>query len=247
MGSRPRRDERAAALSGIFLAGENPAVLTGILSAFFPLLYDNRVDMPRIQNLKIEIPRLDVLKRLHYNIYKTEVSDEVDNLIDKMIKEAYILIHTKAVYRDFAVSGRTETEVRLAGTDFAVVGREVGALLRNSHKVTLCAMTVGEDLPRRSHQYMSEGKNTEGVILDAVGSEAVETLAEKVSAIVLRNAMLEGALTTKRYSPGYGDWRVEEQRGLLKAVGANEIGIDLNPACLMIPEKSVSAVIGWER
>jgi hypothetical protein len=203
--------------------------------------------MPRIQNLKIEIPRLDVLKRLHYNVYKTSVSGDIDYLIDKMMEDAYILIGTKAVYKDFAVAGRAEGEITLQGTDFRIVGREVSGILKHSFKVTLMAVTIGEDLPNRSHQYMAEGKNTEGVILDAVGSEAVEALAEKLGSVVLRNALLEGALTTKRYSPGYGDWNVVEQKGLLKAVGAEEIGITLNPACLMIPEKSVSAVIGWER
>lgn len=203
--------------------------------------------MARIQNLKIEIPRLEVLKRLRFNVYKTILPDDIDYLIDKMMEEAYILIGTKAVYKDFVIAAKSEDKIALAGTDFKIAGREVSGILRNSFKVTLLAVTIGEDLPNKAHQYMSEGKNTEGVILDAVGSEAVEALAEKLSTIVLRNALIEGALTTKRYSPGYGDWNVTEQRGLLKTVGAEEIGITLNPACLMIPEKSISAVIGWER
>ncbi len=67
--------------------------------------------MPRILNLKIEIPRLEVLKRLHYNIYKSQITPDVDNLIDKMIKEAYILISTKAVYKDFPIVKKGAEEI----------------------------------------------------------------------------------------------------------------------------------------
>ena len=54
-----------------------------------------------------------------------------------------------------------------------------------------------------------------------------------------------GMKTVNRFSPGYGDWELNEQKGLLHQLGASQIGISLSSAFLMHPEKSVSGVIGW--
>ena len=57
----------------------------------------------------------------------------------------------------------------------------------------------------------------------------------------------QGYARTMRYSPGYGDWPLAKQSQLLKLVGSDRIGVTLTESSIMIPRKSVSAVIGWER
>jgi len=51
---------------------------------------------------------------------------------------------------------------------------------------------------------------------------------------------------TPRFSPGYGDLSLDHQKGLLKYVEADKIGISLSETMVMLPEKSITAVIGWK-
>ncbi|MFA5148856.1 MAG: hypothetical protein WC491_07010 [Candidatus Omnitrophota bacterium] len=81
-------------------------------------------------------------------------------------------------------------------------------------------------------------------MLDAVGSEAVEALADRIDAIVTKNARAEGFSTVTRFSPGYGDWTVFDQGKLLKALKASKIGVRATKSYIMVPEKSVTACIG---
>ncbi len=53
-----------------------------------------------------------------------------------------------------------------------------------------------------------------------------------------------GLKITNRYSPGYCNWPLKDQRPLFAFVGENPTGIALSESCLMHPIKSVSGVIG---
>ena len=46
---------------------------------------------------------------------------------------------------------------------------------------------------------------------------------------------------------GYGDFKLEEQRRLFAILDPGRIGIELNPSCIMIPEKSVSGIVALKR
>ena len=50
---------------------------------------------------------------------------------------------------------------------------------------------------------------------------------------------------TMRFSPGYGEWPLKAQEKLLPLVEADKIGVTLTDTDIMIPRKSVSAIIGW--
>jgi cobalamin-dependent methionine synthase I len=50
----------------------------------------------------------------------------------------------------------------------------------------------------------------------------------------------------RRFSPGYSDMSLEMQKKIFKLLKPENIGINLSPSCLMIPEKSVTAFVGIE-
>jgi len=88
-------------------------------------------------------------------------------------------------------------------------------------------------------------KPAEASILDAIGSEVAENSAEQANNIIAERAKGEGFETTPRFSCGYGDWDIQDQKKILELVGASEIGISANEASLMEPRKSVTALVGW--
>ena len=68
--------------------------------------------------------------------------------------------------------------------------------------------------------------------------------AETANARIKSFEEKENNFVTKKCSPCYGDRKLKTQKDFLKWLGAAQIGISLTKACLMQPEKSVSAIIG---
>ena len=51
-----------------------------------------------------------------------------------------------------------------------------------------------------------------------------------------------------RFSPGYGDFDLKYQKDILEYLDANKkIGISLTDSLMMIPTKSITAIIGIKR
>jgi cobalamin-dependent methionine synthase I len=80
--------------------------------------------------------------------------------------------------------------------------------------------------------------------LDAIGSEGAELLADITNKQLCAEAKNNGGTCTMRFSPGYGDWAVTGQKDFLNWLGVARIGIRLTEHSQMLPEKSVSAIIG---
>ena len=47
-----------------------------------------------------------------------------------------------------------------------------------------------------------------------------------------------------RFSPGYGDWPLEQQPELIRVTKCESIGITLSESKMLVPRKSVTAIIG---
>jgi hypothetical protein len=81
-------------------------------------------------------------------------------------------------------------------------------------------------------------------VLDAVGSEAVEEVTCLLEGRLRERAMAGDAKISLRYSPGYCDWDITQQKALFRAFDGNSLRVKLTEGCLMIPRKSVSGIIG---
>lgn len=109
--------------------------------------------------------------------------------------------------------------------------------LRGAGKAYLFAATLGmgvDQLIRRAAAISA----SELLIVQSVATAAIEEYADEVEKTLL------GPLTS-RFSPGYGDLPLVVQKDFLAAVdGKRRLGITLTDACLMIPSKSITAIIG---
>ena len=113
--------------------------------------------------------------------------------------------------------------------------------------LALFAVTLGRDVSENIARLFDENDFAFAIIFDAVASEGAERLAEEVTRGHL--AMTEGindqvtGTATLHYSPGYCGWHVSGQMALFARLRPEQIGIELNESCLMVPSKSVSGVI----
>jgi hypothetical protein len=200
-----------------------------------------------IKDIQYTIPLSEVLLRLKYNVKKSEMSETVRKVIDEMLSEAYILSEPQAVVEEFEIAEIKEHEVMLSGTAFTLRGASLVKHLAGCYKVSLIVCTIGDGCSAKIKELLDAGEVTKAATLDAVASEAVEAVTEAVNRHVDQHADAEGATTVSRFSTGYGDWKVKEQKRIIEALDAKQIGVSVNDACLMLPEKTVSACIGWKK
>ncbi|MFC1809363.1 vitamin B12 dependent-methionine synthase activation domain-containing protein [Candidatus Omnitrophota bacterium] len=197
-----------------------------------------------LQSIQYSINKQDVLKQLGYFPQKTAIDSGVEKKVDMSIDEGYILSVPQALYRNFKVD-RYDNGYRLVGTEYIIHSPILLRHLGEVECVTLVVCTIGTELEFRVQELIEQKKMTEATLLNAVGGEAVEGVVEQVNEIVRREALLKKMKLRNRFSPGYGDWGLSEQREIMTLLQAERIGITLTEACVMIPEKSVSAIIGW--
>jgi len=120
----------------------------------------------------------------------------------------------------------------------------IARLLERCQKVAVFVLTVGGRLGEVVRQLSGDGLMVQAAVLDAIGSDTAETLAHVVQGIVGREAEADGLGISQRFSPGYCDWRVSQQRMVFRAMGGDTAGVRLTSGCLMIPQKSISGIIG---
>ena len=189
--------------------------------------------------MEARLERIPRAQTLHYLRCRGGSPDgELDDALACCEERILRTARPRLVWRLFP---RTE-DGTVAGTDYRPAGEDIRAFLRGCDSVVLLAATLGaevESLIRRA-----AGRDmAEAVILDAAGSAAVEELCDSFCADLA--AALAPRCLTGRFSPGYGDMPLSDQFALFRVLDVSRrIGVTLSDSALMIPQKSVTALIG---
>jgi cobalamin-dependent methionine synthase I len=77
-----------------------------------------------------------------------------------------------------------------------------------------------------------------------MASVAVENMIDRFHDLMEKRFGEEDRTVTFRFSPGYCDWPVTQQKKLFNIFDTKEIDVELLDSCLMKPRKSVSGVFG---
>lgn len=135
-------------------------------------------------------------------------------------------------------------ELVLEGCALAPRGRDICAHLAGARAVGVMACTLGIPSERELRR-LSQTDPLDAVIFDAACTTLVERAADATEAQVVAQAHERGLFAGARFSPGYGDWGLDAQPQMLAAVDAQRrLGLTLTPSLLLVPTKSVTAVVG---
>jgi hypothetical protein len=118
-------------------------------------------------------------------------------------------------------------------------------VFNNAVMVALCVATIGPGAENACEQYFKDGDALKGLVWDTFGSEAVAQVVRQAEGVIVQEALRKSLWPSKKFSPGYRGWPLEEQRFLFKKVDASAIGVRLNDSCMMIPRKSISFRINF--
>ena len=189
-----------------------------------------------------QVTRDDVLRYLGH--HGQELSDELSARIDTLTQRCLQLARPRGTLASFAISQSLPKAIELEGCTLRLTGHDIASHLSDASEVVLLAVTIGADIDREL-RLLSLTDPLGQVIFDAVATAIVERAADAAEAHA-RSYIAEQALFPSwRFSPGYGDLPLECQADVLAALDATrQLGITLTTSNLMLPTKSVTAIVG---
>lgn len=191
--------------------------------------------------MKVSIDKQEVLRYLGYG--GQPLPPETDELIEECMRCMQKVMQPRFVYRRFPLV-HEENAVRLENSRVILPGKDIVCHLQNSAECVLMAVTIGSEAEReiRKNEYI---RLSRGVILDSCATAAVEAVCDAVEEEIRAVAAREGKVITWRYSPGYGDFDIRVQKEFLRLLEAQKkIGLCASSSSILIPRKSVTAVVG---
>ncbi|WP_294401374.1 vitamin B12 dependent-methionine synthase activation domain-containing protein [uncultured Clostridium sp.] len=194
-----------------------------------------------MKTIELKIDRQEVLRYLGYR--GQEIDNNMTEMIDGCRKEVQNVILPRAVYEYKKISS-TDKGIEIDGTNLILSGKDIAEHLKNSKECLLMAVTLGNDIEKRTRLY-EKVNLTKALIIDACATTAVEEVCDIIEEKVRKEAESMGMNITFRYSPGYGDLPLDIQNNFLRVLDAQKkIGLTVSENNLLFPRKSVTAIIG---
>ncbi len=164
--------------------------------------------------------------------------------IDNVGRKMDSLLHPRLDFRNFPLVRTDGKDIELAdGTLFTSpkLARAVG----DADEIFCFVATVGPEIDWEIQKRMKERRYADAYVLDAIGSIAVENIVEQFYQETAEKAAQQERGVTLRFSPGYCDWSIDQQR-ILFSVFHDKYPVDvrLSESFLMSPRKSVSGIFG---
>lgn len=191
--------------------------------------------------IDLMIDRNEVLRYLRYG--SKEVDAVTAHLIGDCIKEILEIAKTNFIYNIYGIK-REDGRIFLRDSSFKLEGKDIYNHLQDSEKCAIMAVTLGYEVDNII-KYYSKVDLTKSLIFDACATAGVEALCDRVESIIKKIVVSSGCNTTSRYSPGYGDLPMETQPRILSLLDTQKhIGLTVTDSCILLPRKSVTALIG---
>ena len=190
----------------------------------------------------IEIDKHLVLRNIGYASHR-KPSARVASVLDEYIENANQLIEPLYSYIIKDIERVRRSCVFIDGS-IVLRSQVITEMLKECNKIAIFVATIGSHLEETVIRLAEDGLVLQSAILDSIGSVATEKVADHVQNEVKKVAEAEELCTSRRFSPGYCDWTIRQQKEVFRALDGNTAGIRLTRECLMLPRKSMSGIIG---
>ena len=189
-----------------------------------------------IEYKKLKLPPFNRKEILRYAGLKTDDGTPMEECICEMqdIEGAVVFTELDIV--------RLEDSIDFGA--FKTSSKDLSKNLGSSEKVLIFAATIGI-LPDRLIAKYSKLSPTKAMLIQAIATERIEAFCDAFCE-ERRKYYTDFNLNLKpRFSPGYGDLPLELQKHIISMLDCQKyLGISLTESLLMMPSKSVTAIVG---
>jgi hypothetical protein len=200
--------------------------------------------MPVIRDIPLNLKTREILRRQGLGggaKLRPEIKDLILELLASIKKTR--LLEPAVAYEYYTVSSMNGSQISLEGNK-AIHGPLIPAIFPEAKELAVLFCTIGPMLEKQVTDYSKSGETMRGMILDGIGSTAVDMLFPEVLGFIAAEVSSRGYEISSPVNPGMPGFPLSEQWNLLGLVDADEIGVRLTASGVLVPRKSVSMVIG---
>lgn len=216
--------------------------------------------------LKSYISQNEILKYLHHK--GQLIPNEMQNLIDDVLTETLDIIKPKYILNHLPVQIETPTIKVLSQNKiehtkshfdlnesqvvlYNLISNDLCEAMKESDFFIFGATTLGYEIVRKINSLMLSSP-TKAIIMDACASVIVDAycdyIQDNLNTQFVISMLGDGYYASQRFSPGYGDLKLDTQRIIADIVHTEKnLGVHLTNHFQLQPEKSVFFIIGLSK
>ncbi|MEG0831634.1 MAG: hypothetical protein RSE47_00030 [Acidaminococcaceae bacterium] len=165
-------------------------------------------------------------------------------LLQEAGQTALLFVQPQTVWSVYAYDN--QQGIIKGATDYVVPSLQLRRHLGQATQVVVLAATIGDGVEQAATAAFADNRYTLGLLLDAAGTTLVEQAANALGRFLTQRFAGRGFYLTPRFSPGYGDWDLGEQAKIVPLAEAAVIGVTLTTSLMLLPRKSITAVLGLQ-
>lgn len=167
------------------------------------------------------------------------LAKKIDACLNEITESAQPLVYL----RRMKIEGTDKGGVDLNGAP-RLKSPKLARTMRGCGTALCFLATAGPEVDRLVARLNRRGRVSQAFVADAIGSLLIEQVVEDFQEQTARRLRKRGQGVSLRFSPGYCDWPVTQQKSLFQCLAPEEIGVELSESCLMSPRKTISGVFG---
>jgi hypothetical protein len=200
--------------------------------------------MTVVRDIPLDLDIREILRREGFT-GKREVRPAIERLVLELHAEVEkgILLQPAIAYGIYSGDEIDRRQLSLKSDD-DMRSRLLTSVIPEAQEIAILVCTIGPGLEEKVTDYSKSGDVMHGMLLDGIGSAAVDTLCREACYIIAGEVSPRGYHISSPITPGMPCLPITEQDWLLELVHAQDIGVSLSSSNMMIPRKSTSMVIG---
>jgi len=202
------------------------------------------MDIQFFDSISVPVPLNMIYARLGYKKGKTDIGAAMRKRVDAQIDEAMNIIKLRGSAAMIDIKGIDEARTVLEN-NIELKSVELARMLNGCGELLFMGSTAGREIVDMIRGKSRVNDMACAVVYDAVASEVVDKAIDWISALYNRRLSRENKrLTRRRYSAGYGDFLLDNQKIICETLMMKKLGVGLTQNYMLVPEKSVTAVSG---
>lgn len=196
------------------------------------------------EQINIRTPRERIYARLGYARGKTELSEKDIFYFESYLNFALDKVKLSGAAATLEIQKIEKGKIFLE-EGLIIESNSLKNFLSGCQEILFLGASAGYDIIKVISGQKEKQGLTKAVVADAVASEMVDASLGWIMDYKARGLRRQNkVLTQQRFSAGYGDFSLENQKIIYNILNLEKIGIKLKKSYMLEPEKSVTAACG---
>jgi hypothetical protein len=185
-----------------------------------------------------------IYSRLGFRKRTTSLTSSRQEETDRYIEEAADIIDLQGSFIMLSILKNDCRETVLTG-GMSFASSKLAVFLGSCPGAVLMGATAGRAIMEAIADKTRQDNFTAAVVYDATASEMTDAALDWITDYInLQLRRQNRRLLPRRFSVGYADLALENQKNIYDKLELGKIGVSITPDFLLIPEKSVTAISG---